>query len=107
VEYISRGYRFDEQVIAWLDGLKGVHGSYNKGLRLIAGLEKLPEPRPAEEVSAQFPNTCLHNSTHENGRKFMSDRRGITLCPACFILGHRGEPRNCQECTLGEGTGGL
>lgn len=36
MEYVSKGFRFDTEVMAWLDKLKAMHGSYNKGLRLMA-----------------------------------------------------------------------
>lgn len=36
MKYRSKGYVFDEEVTAWLDSLKAIHGSYNKALRLIA-----------------------------------------------------------------------
>lgn len=36
MKYKSKGYVFDEEVTAWLDKLKAMHGSYNKGLRLVA-----------------------------------------------------------------------
>ena len=36
MEYLSKTLRLDEEVIAWLDKLKSMHGSYNKGLRLVA-----------------------------------------------------------------------
>lgn len=36
MDYISKTFRFDNQVMEWLEKLKSLHGSYNKGLRLIA-----------------------------------------------------------------------
>ena len=36
MKYKSKGYVFDEEVTAWLEKLKAIHGSYNKGLRLVA-----------------------------------------------------------------------
>ena len=36
MEYKSKGYVFDSEVTAWLDRLRELHGSYNKGLRLVA-----------------------------------------------------------------------
>ena len=36
MEYLTKTMRLDAEVIAWLDKLKSMWGSYNKGLRLIA-----------------------------------------------------------------------
>jgi hypothetical protein len=36
MDYLIKSMRLDVEVIAWLDKLKGLHGSYNKGLRHIA-----------------------------------------------------------------------
>ncbi len=35
MEYVSKSYRLDEEVVAWLDELKSDYGSVNKGLRAI------------------------------------------------------------------------
>lgn len=51
MEYITKGFRFDEEVMAWLDKLKAMHGSYNKGLRLIAFTEER-RGKPAIDVEA-------------------------------------------------------
>jgi hypothetical protein len=36
MDYLIKSMRLDAEVIAWLDKLKAMHGSYNKGLRLMA-----------------------------------------------------------------------
>lgn len=51
MEYITKGFRFDEEVMAWLDKLKAMHGSYNKGLRLIAFTEE-SRGKPPIDVEA-------------------------------------------------------
>ena len=38
MKYTSKGYVFDDDVRAVLDGLKAKHGSYNKGLRIFFSL---------------------------------------------------------------------
>lgn len=51
MEYVSKGFRFDTEVMAWLDKLKAMHGSYNKGLRLIAFSEE-SRGKPPIDVEA-------------------------------------------------------
>lgn len=35
MEYLSKTYRLDEDVTAWLEELREAHGSVNKGLRSV------------------------------------------------------------------------
>ena len=46
----------------------------------------------------QYPCVCNHTGCQGGDGKFLSDRRGATLCPNCFRMGHRMDARNCQEC---------
>jgi len=140
MEYQSKSYRLDEEVVNWLESLKLLHGSVNKALRDVmervgargavgtitvnsekktATVNLLTEdfdPRSIEGVSTGFPPKkvsagysceCKHNAVHHTGRRFLSERRGDTLCPDCIESGHDGEPRDCRECPNGEGTGAL
>lgn len=61
----------------------------------------------SKNCPVQIPSECIHNAPHPQGRNFMAERKNATLCQDCFLEGHRGEPRNCSQCALGEGTGGL
>ena len=60
-KYKSKGYVFDEEVTAWLDGLKAVHGSYNKGLRAqmggvkgVVGLDVVHLPAGVKKVPGGY-----------------------------------------------------
>jgi hypothetical protein len=49
MEYLTKSMRLDSEVIAWLDDLRKAHGSYNKGLRVLAfavraGADKISPP---------------------------------------------------------------
>jgi hypothetical protein len=52
MEYITKGYVFDEEVTTWLNKLKCMHGSYNKGLRLVA-FPAEGRGKPAIDVTPQ------------------------------------------------------
>lgn len=65
MEYITKGYVFDGEVTAWLNELKRMHGSYNKGLRLVAfphegrgkpAIDVTPEPARALPTARKKPN---------------------------------------------------
>lgn len=56
MEYLSKTYRLDEEVIAWLEGLREAHGSVNKGLRKhVDGL--VLGPRPFHAVNGALEPT--------------------------------------------------
>ena len=47
-------------------------------------------------VPKGFPCRCVHSGC--KGSKFQGASKYANLCLACQESGHRGDPRNCQEC---------
>jgi len=130
--YQSKTYSLSDEVVRRIEIFAEYYGSPNKALSAIlpkslGGVEGVvPAPsrfnQPQLNVielpegvtvgmppksGAAFSCQCIHNDVHYQGRKFMSERRGATICPDCVEGGHRGEPRDCKECAMGEGTGAL
>lgn len=106
MEYKSKGYVFDIEVTAWLEGLKAQHGSYNKGLRQVAfpgrtmqDAGRIVQDTPSyvvppslnddERIVDKRPKNCFckHCGNRFAGPKF------ATICPEC--------KSECPQCTSG------
>lgn len=120
MEYIVKSYRLGEDVIDWLEQLKAVHGSVNKGLRLAmqtaaatfptdlmpqgtpySRSPDLDEPLEAEREQAvdNRPKnaTCRHCGVRFAGQRF------ATICSSCKSGGHTLTPAECPACNEGRG----
>lgn len=77
MEYKSKGYVFDSEVTAWLDRLKELYGSYNKGLRLVA-FERGPE------MAGSLTDAVMENrgKSHDRRTGKASTVRGPLLKPS-------------------------
>lgn len=127
VDYLSKSYRLDEQVIEAIETAKAGGTSANKFLRQLMGLdvvaprltsgpmgeieeriiaeerEILSEPSPFDAIPVQqgFPCRCAHTGCQ--GAKFQGRTRFEKLCPQCSENGHSGDPRSCVECFNDQG----
>lgn len=128
VDYISKSYRLDEQVIEAIETAKAGGTSPNKFLRALLGFDDGPEVVPARRLVASrvepertysdprdipgvgtgaasvqqgFPCRCAHTGCQ--GAKFQGRTRFDKLCPQCSENGHAGDPRSCAECFNDQG----
>jgi hypothetical protein len=71
MEYLSKSYRLDEEVVAWLDGLKEIHGSVNRGLRAAMKAAHESFPDNLKPRGTQIPRSAdldTHLATEREGQ---------------------------------------
>ena len=121
MDYLSKSFRLDEQVIEAIETAKAGGTSPNKFLRALLGFDDGPEVRPtisrvqparvysdpreipgvsvgppAKKPEGAFRCRCVHSGCQ--GQYFQGTSKFQTLCDLCRELKHSGDPRNCQIC---------
>ena len=124
MDYLSKSYRLDTEVVEWLDGLKSDYGSVNKGLRaamatceLSKGVIPLPvidglvnhgwgNQDPAiplagqlhKRFSEQLDNRPKNCFCKHCGQRFAGPKYS-NICGDCKSSGHTLMPAECPRCT--------
>lgn len=94
MEYLVKSYRLDEDVVAWLDNLKMLHGSVNKGLRaaMLAARETFPadlKPRGTPIHRSPDLDEHLAEERERNGTK-----PGYDVASATSVMVEKIPPRS-------------
>lgn len=128
MEYLSKTYRLDEQVVDAIERAKSGGTSANRFFRLLMGLDNgvsggdgAPEsletvapvvPATAERVEkydpaaiagvtrGPAPHSTVRTRCEHCGKNFDSESRKNKRCPECVEAGHGLSRYDCEECRL-------